>query len=551
MRELDYFKKLKRKEKTELVKSNTVWLYTRVSSKTQFERNGSIETQLEESKSFAEKNNLQIVKTFGGSYESAKGDFTRKEFKSLIEEVKRKRTKPYAILIYKINRFSRSGGSAIGLVDDLVQRQGVHLIETYSGKSTETERGRIEIYENLLKARVENIDRMEITIPGMTRFLKKGNRLGSSPRGYDHFGPRVVDYKFIHPVQKIVINDEGKLLKRAWEWKKQGMKDYQIIKELKFLGLEIKKQALSSMWRNPFYCGVLSHNFLDNNPIEGNWERMVSKKDFIRINEQLNNSSRSGYEQSKEPVGRPLQQDLYCGICETKMTGYVARKKYHYYKCQNSECNCKDLNAHTGARSLQRGLNDLFEEFLQSFSLKEEFVELFKKQMKETIMFLEDQNFGDLKIYSSEIKKLENKLIKISDKFIEDEISSIEYKTHKSRTEEKLFEMRQKQSELTRTISNLNIKLEKCTDFVQNISKIWGSGTLVQKQKLQKLMFPEGIMIDPVSRQYRTNKIQPLFSYIVDLTKATEGQKKDSPIKNTDESVLVAGTGLEPMTFGL
>ena len=52
-------------------------------------------------------------------------------------------------------------------------------------------------------------------------------------------------------------------------------------------------------------------------------------------------------------------------------------------------------------------------------------------------------------------------------------------------------------------------------------------------------MFPEGIMIDPILRQYRTNKIQPLFSYIVYLTKDTEGQKKDSPIKNTDESDLV------------
>ena len=46
-------------------------------------------------------------------------------------------------------------------------------------------------------------------------------------------------------------------------------------------------------------------------------------------------------------------------------------------------------------------------------------------------------------------------------------------------------------------------------------------------------------MIDPVSRQYRTCKIQSLFSYIVDMTKDTEGQKKDPPIKNTDESSLV------------
>ena len=58
-------------------------------------------------------------------------------------------------------------------------------------------------------------------------------------------------------------------------------------------------------------------------------------------------------------------------------------------------------------------------------------------------------------------------------------------------------------------------------------------------------------MIDPVSRHYRTNKIQSLFSYIVDLEKDTEGQKKDSPIKNTDESSLVAGERLELSTSGL
>ena len=33
------------------------------------------------------------------------------------------------------------------------------------------------------------------------------------------------------------------------------------------------------------------------------------------------------------------------------------------------------------------------------------------------------------------------------------------------------------------------------------------------------------------------------------LTKDTEGQKKDSPIKNTDESSLVAGTGLSFISF--
>ena len=35
------------------------------------------------------------------------------------------------------------------------------------------------------------------------------------------------------------------------------------------------------------------------------------------------------------------------------------------------------------------------------------------------------------------------------------------------------------------------------------------------------------------------------------IEKDIEGQKKDSPIKNTDESSLVAGTRLERATFGL
>jgi hypothetical protein len=50
---------------------------------------------------------------------------------------------------------------------------------------------------------------------------------------------------------------------------------------------------------------------------------------------------------------------------------------------------------------------------------------------------------------------------------------------------------------------------------------------------------------------YRTSNIQVIFQLILDLTRDTEGQKKDSPIILTDESSLVAGTRLERATFGL
>ena len=68
---------------------------------------------------------------------------------------------------------------------------------------------------------------------------------------------------------------------------------------------------------------------------------------------------------------------------------------------------------------------------------------------------------------------------------------------------------------------------------------MWGSGSLLEKQKLQKLMFPEGITIDPVLRKYRTSKVHDIFSQIAYISRDSEGQKKDPSVKLTDESSLV------------
>ncbi|MFT3901652.1 MAG: recombinase family protein [Niabella sp.] len=137
------------------------------------------------------KCSFSITEEFGGTYESGKSDFTRKEFKHLISKVESSRKKPYAILVYKMSRFSRSGGSAIGLVNRLVDELGVHLIEVTTGLSTTTERGKAAIYESLFHAYKENLERKEIIIPSMKAYLEKGNRLGTCPQGYDHYGPRV------------------------------------------------------------------------------------------------------------------------------------------------------------------------------------------------------------------------------------------------------------------------------------------------------------------------------------------------------------------------
>jgi site-specific DNA recombinase len=167
--------------------------------------------------------------------------------------------------------FSRSGGNAIGLVNYLVEEQGVHLIEVSSGLTTITERGKASIYESLFHAYKKNLERKEIIIPNMKVYVRNGNRFGRAPIGYDHYGPRVRNGKFLSSKQRIEINEEGKLLQEAWKWKLTGLySDAQILSKLECHGLKLSKQLLSSIWRNPFYCGVLI-NRLAEEPVKGNW----------------------------------------------------------------------------------------------------------------------------------------------------------------------------------------------------------------------------------------------------------------------------------------
>jgi DNA invertase Pin-like site-specific DNA recombinase len=125
--------------------NKAVWIYTRVSSKDQ-EANKSLRNQEESAMRLAAERNFLVTNKFGGTYESASGDFTRKEFTKLFNEVKAAKNKPYAILLNTISRFSRTGGSGISLAHQLVDQLGVNLIEIVSGKSTETEDGKLEIY---------------------------------------------------------------------------------------------------------------------------------------------------------------------------------------------------------------------------------------------------------------------------------------------------------------------------------------------------------------------------------------------------------------------
>jgi site-specific DNA recombinase len=543
MNDLSYFYKFTQKNDIKTIINYEVWSYSRVSSKEQFEKHSSVTRQIEANRSYAAAYKYNITQEFGGTYESAKSDFTRKEFKRLIDKIKSTRKKPYAVLVYKMSRFSRSGGNAIGLVNMLVEEMGVHLVETCSGLSTTTERGKAAIYESLFHAYKENLEKKEIVIPSMQAYLRNGNRLGVCPPGYDHYGPKVKNEQFLAHEQRLVINKNGELLRDAWRWKLSGLySDAQILKKLAMHGFKLTAQKLSVIWRNPFYCGVVVNKMIDQ-PVAGNWEPLISKADFIRVQELLEN--RPAYVHQKEEELRPLVQFLRCGGCESFLVGHRVKKKdLHYYRCL--KCAGYNLNAQTTKRAKRIGASDLFIEFLKNYTLPHSIQPLIRLGLTRLFNHYYTQNHQKDDQLNNHYLGLEKKLKHLKIRHGLGEIDQETYELTAEYLNAELLIVSKELNTRTEQISNLEKLLDQSLEMLANISKIWSSSEYEIKRRIQKTLFPDGIIYDAKKHQYRTNKTNS-FVELTSWCRADYSTKKSENFQSEIEnSRSVPRTGIEP-----
>ena len=540
---------VKFKEEKKVI-TKDVWCYTRVSSLDQM-ANYSIENQKESARTFAVENGYNLVNSFGGTYESAKGDFSRKEFSAMIEKLKSLKKKPYALLIYKMNRFSRSGGGSVGLVDYIVNKLSVHLIEIISGDDTTTERGLVNIQNKLLKAREENITRLEHTVPGMISFVKSGNRLGISPLGYDHYGPKVNDFKKRAISQEIRLNETGHKLRLAWQWKLDGDTDVQIIKKLENMGVKITPQRISAMWRNMFYCGVISNNLIGRSVVVGKHEPMVSQEVFLKVNGIIKEIRKSGYTVAKDVEERPLTNHLYCSECGAKLTSYENKKKHvHYYKCQ--KCNGVSINANTPAtRAKNVGAHDLFVQQLSMYQLDDSFSEIYKFQIKKMLGNITKEQKNEDALVKKQLTELKNKKEKLEERFAFGEITEDMYSKFNTKITADIAALEPNLDIDEKSISNFAERVDKAVDFSCNIHNYWMLANVDNKKRIQKLVFPNGLILDAKNRQYLTSKVNELFVVNTSFSNEYMGKEKGLITDKSDKSSTVAGTRVELVTSGL
>ncbi len=514
------------------LKDKVAVVWTRVSTKEQAENNHSLDVQKKECKSYAEKHGIKIVKHYGGTHESAKNE--GRLYRQMITEVSKNKD-VNMILVYSFDHFSRAGEEGI-ITKKYLKTKGIYVVSVTQQTDPDSAAG--EFMENMLFLfnQFENNLRKGKCEAGMKECLERGYWFSRPPMGFDK------EKKGDEHI--ITVNNTGKLIRKAFKWKAtEELTNEEIVKRLKMFDLHISKQKLSEIFRNPFYCGKIKHGLLDYKVIEGKQEVLIDEATFNKVNGLCRDVD---YVHADETPDTPLKKHLFCSCCGELMSGYTKLKKngkqYHYYKCSKKGC-CCNINAEK--------VHESYTEFVCNYTIPESIIP-FLKLVLTKVFYERNQGQKELhKSYSKQLTECENKIKLTNVKYGLGEINSEVYEATISVLKENKYRIEIELEKAKENLSNLEKFIEKALLIASKLGELWRISDFKIRQRMQNLMFPEGVFFNKqegIFRTHQENKALVLFRNISDSYNS-ENKKENQHF--ADSLCLVAETGFEPMTSRL
>lgn len=531
MKELILFDQFAKGKSQHLKRTNNCVIYTRVSSKEQ-ELGYSLETQRKACEEYAKKTQYSVMGIFGGTYESAKTD-ERKEFNRMLSFVKKSREKISYIVVYSVDRFSRSGANAIYIKDQL-RDQGIYLVAVTQPGDASTSSGDFQQNIQIIFSQYDNQLRREKCMAGVKEALLKGEWCHKAPYGYNEIKE--------NGKRRIVVNEKGKLLQKAFYWKAtERITHAEISGRLAELGTRIPEKRLSGYFRNPFYCGLMAHAALKGKLVEGRQEVLISKEIFLKVNEILG-GNRYGYSCHEEAEDIPLKRFLRCDHCGAFMRGYVVKvKNLPYYKCNTKGC---------GNNKNAREIHKIFDAALNHFSLvgNKAIKGFITKQVISSYNRGHKENDQNKEAIKRQIIEIEKKMERLEERLVMEEINLDLFNKYSEKFKEEKLNLERSLLKTQKKVSNLEQCVKILMDYIANLPSSWTLMSYRDKQLLQFLLFPDGIRYNKKNNECRTTRINSVFSYIAHLVRDLAEIKKGDIKLLFDIPLLVGDTGFEPVT---
>ena len=304
-----------------------------------------------------------------GAYSGA--TLERPALRRLMDDVRAGRVD--AIVVYKIDRLSRSLLGFARLIEELEQHQ-VSLVSVTQQMDTSTSMGRLNLHVVLSFAQYEREVIAERIRDKMGASRRRGKYLGGvPPLGYD------VD----RPNKRLVVHDEESVLVRyVFRRYLQLGSTVALVKELAAEGHRTKawvtqkgKKRPGRPWNkahiyrllgNPLYLGKVSHH---GEIFEGEHEGIIEQALWDEVQEKLKENHRARGNESRSETPALLKGILRCGSCGASM-GVTFTKRhgrmYRYYLCHQANrqgyhaCPVKTVSAGIIEGAVMGLLKDVF-----------------------------------------------------------------------------------------------------------------------------------------------------------------------------------------------
>ncbi|MFT5823594.1 MAG: site-specific DNA recombinase [Crocinitomix sp.] len=528
MKEFDKMKAFARTARKKEVNLKNCVIYTRVSSSRQSDEHGSLDTQLRMCKEYAIKAKYNVIKYFGGTYESAKSE-ERGEFQKMMKFIESSETPINYILVYKLSRFSRSGANAIYLSEQL-RNKNINIISATEYSDTSTSSGVLLQNMQFVYNKYENDMRTDMIKDAVVKKIRQGYTMFKSPRGYDQ---KKVDGEPI-----VTINKDGDYIRKAFYLKaNKGLNYIEISQYLRQkYDFEIKRGELKRIFKNPYYTGIIVSKYLEGEIIKGRHEAIVPYDVFLKVNE-LNKRIVQGYECRKKNDNCPLTTFVICNKCSKNLVGYdKVKKKKSYYKCPTIGCKCNINN---------EKIHDQFGNLLDEYSLDDKFKEPLHQQLKFSFNHLNKENQKEKKEIEQEIDGINKKLDKIKVRYSTGEIDQILYDEVAEIFNRQLTYKLEALQAVDFNVSSFTEYLEDTIDLGMNLKQKWINSDYDTKRRIQRLVFPDGVTYNRLKHEVAPVGVNSLFKLFNELSNSSGGTMQASSVRKTgdlDESTDLCRT---------
>lgn len=307
-------------------------LYARKSSESDERQAMSIDAQLREMQTIAEREQLNIVEVKQES-KSAKATGVRTEYNELIKEIAE--GKINAILTWAPDRLSRNAGD-LGSLVDLMDQGKLLQIRTHGQTFTNNPNEKFLLMILCSQAKLENDNRGKNVVRGLKFMCEQGKRPGLPPLGYLLYR----DPTNLSQKSKIILDPErAPFVKKMFQYVIDGYSGRQVNEFMEDEGFKTrkgKKVNLSMMYRmfkDTFYYGEFEYPEKSGNWYKGTHESIITKEQWRKVNNLLKT-----YEKSKWGSKVFYYSRLFkCGACGSGVCGAEHTNRhgttYTYYKC--------------------------------------------------------------------------------------------------------------------------------------------------------------------------------------------------------------------------